>query len=137
MAGVCGSGGFLGVSIPQGNATFDAATANMGSHWKMPTSDQCQELINETTPDWITLNGKNGYKFINKKDSTKYIFITTPGYYQNAKLYDSNAQGNYWSTTYYSFAINSHSPVYLRVQSNALRNDYTSRYVGLSVRAIQ
>ena len=41
-AGKCGKGSSLKGDIQQGNATFDAARANMGSPWKMPTKDQCQ-----------------------------------------------------------------------------------------------
>ena len=45
-AGKCGKGYSLTGDIPQGNSTYDAATANMGSLFKMPTKEQCQELIN-------------------------------------------------------------------------------------------
>ena len=35
----------------------------MGSPWKMPTYNQANELINNTTSTWTTINGVNGRKF--------------------------------------------------------------------------
>ena len=38
----------------------DAATANWGSDWRMPTNEEWQELYNNTTHVWTTQNGGNG-----------------------------------------------------------------------------
>ena len=38
----------------------DAATANWGSQWRMPTSAEWQELIGHTVQLYTTLNGVNG-----------------------------------------------------------------------------
>ncbi len=38
----------------------DAATANWGSQWRMPTSAEWQELIGQTVQLYTTLNGVNG-----------------------------------------------------------------------------
>ena len=37
----------------------------------MFTKDQGQELIDNTTSEWITLNNTNGRKFINKTDTAE------------------------------------------------------------------
>ena len=37
-----------------GDATYDAATANWGSTWRMPTSYECEELIDNCTWEWGT-----------------------------------------------------------------------------------
>ena len=47
----------------------DAARANWGGEWRMPTAKECEEL---TDPDkckweWITKDGINGYKVTGKK----------------------------------------------------------------------
>ena len=99
-AGVCGSGHNLSGDIPQGNATYDAATANMGSRWKMFTQAQGQELIDGTNSTWTTINGVNGRKFSSKKDSTKYIFLPAGGYLNDTTHNASTSIGNYWSTTF-------------------------------------
>lgn len=57
----------------------DAAHANMGGSWHMPTPEQLQELIDNTTNKWTTLDGVNGYLFTSKKDVSKQIFIPAAG----------------------------------------------------------
>ena len=99
-AGVCGSGHNRSSDIPQGNATYDAATANMGSPWKMFTKTQGQELIDHTTSTWTSINEVNGRKFTSKTDSSKYIFLPAGGYWLDAPHYDIGSSGYYWSSTY-------------------------------------
>ena len=101
-AGLCGSGHNLTGDIPQGNATYDAATANIGSPWKMPTSDQLQELFNGTTSEWTTFNGVNGRRFTNKTDYTKYIFLPAGGKYANTTNSSISLDGYYLSTKWHS-----------------------------------
>ena len=81
----------MGRDIPQGNTTYDAARANMGSSWKMPTYNQVRELIQWTVSNWTTLNGVNGAKFANKTDPTKYIFIPAAGFFAGTELTASSS----------------------------------------------
>ena len=57
----------------------DAATVNMGSKWRMPTNEDCVELLSNTNYEYTEINGVKGGKFINKNDSSKYIFIPFAG----------------------------------------------------------
>ena len=41
-------------------AIDDAATANWGSDWRMPTNEQFEELIENTTTAWTQVDGVNG-----------------------------------------------------------------------------
>ena len=68
----------------------DAARANMGGSWHIPTPTQIKELLDNTTSYWLKMNDVNGMKFISKKDSSKYIFIPATGYAQNGKIHRSN-----------------------------------------------
>ena len=52
---------------------------NMGKPWMMFTKEQAQELIDNTTYEWTTINGVNGRKFTSKTDSSKYIFLPAAG----------------------------------------------------------
>ena len=97
-AGKCGKGHNLTGDIPQGNARYDAATANMGSPFKMPNLTQCQELINGTNSTWTTINGVNGGKLISKTDSSKYIFLPAGGNWDETD-HDGTEIYNYsWTT---------------------------------------
>ena len=42
------------------NLEDDAAHINMGGDWHMPTPQQIQELLNNTTTAWTTQDGVNG-----------------------------------------------------------------------------
>ena len=98
-AGVCGSGHTLrDGDIPQGNATYDAARANMGSPWKMFTQAQGQELIDGTNSTWTTINGVNGRKFTSKTDSSKYIFLPAGGVWNETNNNWIGSEGNFWTT---------------------------------------
>ena len=84
--------------IPQGNIALDSATANMGSPWKMPTKNQCQDLIDGTNHTWTTINGVNGGKFTSKTDSSKYVFLPAAGYWSYTSFFDAALCCHYWTT---------------------------------------
>ena len=83
-------------------STDDAATQIMGGDWRMPTKDEIQELLVNTTNKWVENfngTGRNGYKFTSKTDTSKYIFIPAAG---NRKGSSSNYQsevGGFWSSS--------------------------------------
>ena len=76
----------------------DAATANWGSGWQMPSRKQCDELYNSsyTTTTWTTLNGVDGKKIISKSNGNS-IFLPAAGYRNDASLSDAGSNGYYWS----------------------------------------
>ena len=91
----------------------DAANVHLGREWRMPTKEEFEELFNNTYVIWTTINGVNGYKFINNTDASKYIFMPAAGFY-NSSLDSSsfrswNDSGDYWSSTFsddsYAFGL--------------------------------
>ena len=76
---------------------YDAATANWGSPWRMPSQAQIQELLNYCTSTWTTQNGVNGQEFTGPNGGT--IFLPAAGRRWNGELDD--AAGDYWSSTPY------------------------------------
>lgn len=93
-----GKGGFID-SLTTLESSDDAATANMGKKWRMPTKSEFQELIDNTTNEWTTIDGVNGYKFTNKADKSKYIFIHAAGGLWGGKSYYVGENGCYWSSS--------------------------------------
>ena len=59
------------------DASDDAARSKGGS-WRMPTSNEIQELIDNCTWTWTTLNDVNGYEVRSKKNDGS-IFIPAAG----------------------------------------------------------
>lgn len=92
--GIIGSDGNL-------TASYDAATANWGSPWRMPTLDEIKELIDDCTWSWTTQNGISGYKVTGPNGNS--IFLPTAGYLNGGSLRNegSDGNGNYWAATSY------------------------------------
>lgn len=76
----------------------DAAHTNMGGSWHMPTPEQCQELIDNTTSEWTTQDGVNGRLFTSKKDSSKSIFIPAAGLAWDGSVCIRGDDGSVWSS---------------------------------------
>ncbi len=78
----------------------DAATANWGSGWKMPSSDQIKELCNSsyTTWEWMQLNGVYGRKVTSKSNGNS-IFLPAAGYRWYDELLSAGRHGYYWSSS--------------------------------------
>ena len=85
------------ISDFSGNATYDAARANWGSSWRMPTKAEMEELINECTWTWTTQNGVNGYKVTGQNG--KSIFLPAAGCCYGSSRYFVGEDGVYWSST--------------------------------------
>ena len=75
----------------------DAATANWGSDWCMPTQAQFQELKDKCTWTWTTKNGKKGYEVKGKNGNS--IFLPAAGYRYGTSLYLYDSDGSYWSSS--------------------------------------
>ena len=66
----------------------DAATANWGNGWRMPTIEEWQELYQNTTHTWTTQNGVNGRLFTASNGSS--LFLPAAGYRNNSSLGDAS-----------------------------------------------
>ena len=114
----------------------DAATANWGSGWQMPSSDQIKELCNSsyTTSEWTQLNGVYGRKVTSKSNGNS-IFLPAAGYRRDDGLYVAGSYGDYWPS---SLRPSYDSDAYDLYFSSQIWSCYTSyRYNGQSVRAVR
>lgn len=86
------------ISDFSGNPQYDAATANWGEGWKMPTQTQMEELSSRCTWEWIKQNGVRGYKVTGPNGNI--IFLPASGYRDGPSFTDGSC-GNtsYWSST--------------------------------------
>ena len=80
----------------------DAAHANWGGEWRMPTKDEFQELIDYCTFEITQLNGVKG-TWITSKINGNRIFVPYAGYYNhgNGGSADKNhlSQQRLWTST--------------------------------------
>ncbi|MBR5030332.1 MAG: hypothetical protein IKX63_04420 [Muribaculaceae bacterium] len=110
----------------------DAATANWGSEWRMPSLEQIQELLNNCTTQWTAINGVNG-RLLTSTINGETLFIPANGYLDGSTF--NGGWGNYWSRT----LDTSFSPqaYYLNFGSGLVRTYSLGRHQGFSVRAVR
>ena len=113
----------------------DAVTANWGSDWRMPTKEEWQELLDNTTVTWTTRNGVSGRLFTASTGNS--LFLPARGFlYNNGLLYYHGARGYYWSSSLTTG--NPNTAWYLYFNSDNYNMSSTgSRYYGFSVRAVR
>ncbi len=75
----------------------DAASANWGASWRIPTRSEFQELIDNCTWTWTSLEGRNGYRVTSNKNGNS-IFLPAAGCYYDTSLQAVGSRGNYWSS---------------------------------------
>ena len=114
----------------------DAATANWGSGWRMPSLDQIKELINSnyTTTTWTTQNGINGRKITSNSNGNS-IFLPAAGYRDDTSLSYAGSYGYYWSRSLY--ASNSYNACSLNFGSSYVDWSRSYRDYGRSVRPVR
>ena len=111
----------------------DAARANWGGAWRMPTDDEWTELRENCTWTWNIKNGVNGYE-VKSKTNGNSIFLPAAGYRRSDGLVDAGYGGYYWSSSLYTDGLDDAWRVYFC-------SDYVHRYeggrdYGLSVRPV-
>ena len=110
----------------------DAATANWGAPWHMPTVDQINELLANCTRTWTQHNGVNGTLVTGPNGNT--IFLPAAGYRWDDVLSNGGWLGRYWSSLlepYVSYRASS-----LDFESSYWYWGGDFRYDGSSVRAV-
>ena len=112
----------------------DAAHANMGGSWHMPSPTQIQELLDNTTTTWTTQDGVNGRLFTSKKDGTKSIFIPAAGYADDGLIQRSGDFGCVWSSMV-SYRKYSSKSLFIRDGDSKI-NINSNRNTGYSIRGV-
>lgn len=114
--------------------SYDAARANWGGSWRMPTKTEYEELKDKCTWTWITQNGVTGYEVTGPNGRS--IFLPAGGGRIGASLHSAGHFGFYWSST---AGNGSRGSYYLLFDSGGRRMLYwydRNRYSGNTVRAV-
>lgn len=113
-------------------AVDDAATANWGDEWRMPTKDELLELIEKCTRTWITQNGVNGYKITGPNGNS--IFLPAAGGKENSNYSNVSVWGYYWSSSLNGIGPNYATPFGFFSMGYDMNGKF--RWCGFSVRAV-
>ena len=127
--------------------SFDAAFANLGNQWRMPTTEEFAELFNnidyinpdgtviETTQanKLVTVNGVVGI-LLKSKNNSRTLFFPCSGYGNGQSWVYRGSYGLYWSSSLGSATYGR----YLYFYSGGVDPQYYSlRFYGFSVRPVQ
>lgn len=115
-----------------GNSSRDAATANWGGKWRLPTKAEFQELVNSCTWEWAIQNGNKGYKVTGPNGQS--LFLPAAGYRIDAALFDHGEVGYYWSSAPHE--INDNFAYMFYFGEGDKRMDWYNRSLGRSVRPV-
>ena len=115
-----------------GNTEYDVATANWGSSWRMPTKDECNELLSNCTWTWTTENDVNGYLVTGSNGNS--IFLPAAGWRYGTSLISAGPLGHSWSSTPYE--SNTWNAYDLYFSSSSLNTNWFSRNNGHTVRPV-
>ena len=110
-----------------GNPKFDAATAQWGEEWRMPTKDEMLELITVCKLEKSVLNDKKGLKITGPNGNS--IFLPNNCiYFEKCRI--EKDYGIYWTST-------PHEGRYISYLLEADRLTTKSRSCGYSIRPVQ
>ena len=128
----------------------DAATAHMGTQYRMPTSAEIQELISGTTQTFIDLDGNEyikgtdtinieqgklkGVRFTGSNGNS--IFIPAAGYCDESLLYGIGMGGLLWSSSLYG-GVGDYARYLFFGYDGSVYEYGNSRYYGPSVRGVE
>jgi len=118
----------------------DAARANMGDIWRMPTMEEFDELVNPDNCkwEWTTKNGVNGYKVTSKKTGNS-IFLPITGFRFYGDIQFRAINGIYWTSSLNTG--NRNKAWCLEFNVSDIKVDYGSlsanRFSGRCIRAVK
>ena len=128
------SGNFIGDNKTVLDAADDAATANLGSPWRMPTIDEFQELRDNCTWTWTTQDGVKGHQVDGPNGNA--IFLPAAGLRLDSGFHFAGGQGNYWSSSLYLDISKDALSLFLN-SSGRHELHYYNRSIGFSVRPVR
>ena len=115
----------------------DAARANMGGDWKMPSLAQMDELVQETNNEWVTNyegSGINGRLFVSKTNGNT-LFIPASGWRGGSVFGNTDRYAYVWSSSLEASGHGSAMYLISGIGKSEVGNSY-SRYTGFVVRGI-
>ncbi|MBQ9416978.1 MAG: hypothetical protein IJU19_00145 [Bacteroidales bacterium] len=112
----------------------DAATAVLGGGARTPTKTEWEELLENTTNEWATVNDVNGWKFSAANGNN--IFLPAAGKYYGSTLENAGTFGYYWSSTLDTTST-SYARLYGFSENGHGMGSIYNRYYGFTVRAVR
>ena len=127
------NGSYTNIGSDISGTQYDVATVKWGGNWRMPTAAEIDELTDNCTWQWTTLNDVNGWRVTGPNGNS--IFLPAAGCRDGQEVYNQGSNGRYWSSSLSS----SHSyNAFILYFNNGNYDRYYSygRYYGHTVRPV-
>ena len=131
------SNGYEIIGSDISSTRYDAAKANWGGSWRMPTLMEMNALLNTEnyTWTWTTVDGVAGYQVTSQVEGTEgnSIFLPAAGYQEGSYYKEPGAGCYYWTSTLYNDGNSNY--LHGNNTTHAVDTDYM-RYLGFAVRPV-
>lgn len=120
-----------------GSYNWDAALANWGYEWRMPTFEEMEELVNYCSWRWTSVRGKKGYMVTGPNGNS--IFLPAAGNRNGYEYEELGYSGYYWTgSSAYDFGNFYGASAYILGFDGGEKWDmyYAARSWGFSVRPV-
>lgn len=117
-----------------GHMYLDAARANWGSPWRMPTEQEIIELVLNTNGMSTELNGVRGTMVTGRNGNS--IFFPYAGKMIDTTLYDEGDFGYYYSSSLTKPITSDSGPYYYFVDDTQGTTSSVNRYPGFTIRPV-
>ena len=115
-------------------ASDDAAVANWGGSWRMPTTDEFQALGAAVNTEWTQVNNVYGILCTDKTDESNTLFFPATGSCSNGARY-AGSYGIYLSSSLLTVSRDNAYNLNFN-SSNLLWGNASPRFVGFAVRPV-
>lgn len=112
----------------------DAALANWGGTWRMPTINELSNLNTKCTWTWTSINNVAGFKVTSTNGNV--LFFPATGYRDETSLKTAGSYGSYWSSSLYTSYANRARVLFFSSSDHSTNYDYGYRRNGRSVRPV-
>lgn len=112
----------------------DAANVKLGGNWRIPTTDEFEELSNKCLWVWTSENGVFGYKVISTINANS-IFLPATGYIKGVKHNDLYSACYYWSNQVHKLTPFDAYALYVSKEGDPSWSR-TDRYYGVTIRPV-
>lgn len=126
------SGNFIGDNLTTLRPADDAATQQLGSPWRMPTTGEIQELLDNCTWAWTKQDGVDGYQVDGPNGNA--IFLPAAGSRDGSVLKYAGSAGSYLSS---SLDTDSYRDRALDFWGTSVKVGLTRRDIGITVRPVR
>ena len=110
----------------------DVAYKTWGEGWRLPTYEECIELVDNCSWTWVMMNNVFGYE-IRSYINGNWIFLPAAGYIAGRELYDAGDLATYMTSSLYLNSSNKNFNV-LCLEDDGISSYF--RYSGYAVRAV-